>query len=45
MHKHEDRLASRAREVRLEKFGDLGVVSWSQQMQIPARTGNISRME
>jgi hypothetical protein len=38
MQRHSDQLASRVREIRMEKFGADGVADLSQAMNIPART-------
>lgn len=38
MQNHSDLLASRVREIRVEKFGENGIAILSQAMKIPART-------
>jgi hypothetical protein len=38
METHQDILASRLREIRVEKFGDGGAATLSQVLNIPART-------
>ncbi len=38
MEENSDRLASRVREIRLDKFGGEGIANLSRAMNIPART-------